>query len=106
VAAPVIVTTTLTGGLFLALIVGAAVRSRGMASPVGVVGSALAVSPGALGIVRGGIDPLGSVYVEGEEWSARSVNGQSLERGASVRVVATEGLTVIVEPEPSSSSQS
>ena len=106
VAAPVIVTTTLTGGLFLVLIVGAAVRSRGMASPVGVVGTAVAVSPGAVGVVRGGIDPLGSVYVEGEEWSARSAHGQSLERGAPVRVVATEGLTVIVEPEPSSSSQS
>ena len=103
VAAPVIWTTTLTAGLFLLLIVWAAVRSRGMPAPAGVVGSAPGLPPGAGGIVRRAIEPVGSVYVAGEEWSARTVDGRPLERGTPVRVVTTDGLTVIVEPDPSSS---
>ena len=103
-AAPVIATTTVTAGLFLLLVVWAAVRSRGMASPAGVVGSSLALRPGVAGIVRRPIAPVGSVHVAGEEWSARTLDGRPLERGASVRVVTTEGLTVVVEPDPSSSS--
>lgn len=106
VAAPVIATTTVTAGVFLVLVVWAAVGSRGMASPAGVVGSSFALPPGVVGVVRRAIEPLGSVYVAGEEWSARTVDGRPLERGVPVRVVATEGLTVIVEPDPSSLSQS
>lgn len=106
VATPVIVTTTVTAGLFLVLVVWAAVGSRGMASPAGVVGSSFALQPGVVGVVRLAIEPLGSVYVAGEEWSARTADGQRLERGVPVRVIATDGLTVIVEPDPSSSSSS
>jgi membrane-bound serine protease (ClpP class) len=106
VAAPVIVSTTLTGGLLLLLIVWAAVRSRRMATPAGIVGSASGPPSGTVGVVRGSIAPVGSVYVAGEEWSARALDGGPLERGMSVRVVATDGLTVIVEPDPSSSLQS
>ncbi|MEX1157905.1 MAG: NfeD family protein, partial [Thermomicrobiales bacterium] len=106
VATPVIATTTVTAGIFLLLIVWAAVRSRGMPSPAGVVGSSFALPPGAAGVVRRSLEPVGSVYVAGEEWSARTVDGDPLERGVHVRVVATDGLTVIVEPDPSSSSQS
>jgi len=103
VAPSVIATTTITAGLFLLLIVVAAVRSRGMPAPAGMVGSAKGLPPGVAGVVRRDIEPLGSVYVAGEEWSARSIDGRTLERGTPVRVVETIGLTVIVEPEPSSS---
>ncbi len=106
VAPPVIATTTVTAGVFLLLIVWAAIRSRGMPSPAGVVGSASALPPGEPGVVRRSLEPVGSVHVAGEEWSARTVDGTPLERGVHVRVVATDGLTVIVEPDPSSSSQS
>jgi len=106
VAAPVIVTTTVTAGLFLGLVVWAAVRSRGMASPDGIVGSSFALPVGAPGVVRRAIQPLGSVHAAGEEWSARTADGRPLERGVPVRVVATDGLTVIVEPDPLSSSES
>ena len=106
VAAPVIVTTTVTAGLFLALVVWAAIGSRGMASPSGVVGSSFAVAPGTKGVVRRAIEPVGSIYAAGEEWSARTFDGRALERGTPVLVVATDGLTVIVEPDPSSSSES
>jgi membrane-bound serine protease (ClpP class) len=104
VAPSVIATTTITAGLFLLLIVVAAVKTRGMPAPAGMVGSAKSLPPGMGGVVRRDIEPLGSVYVGGEEWSARSVDGRPLERGTPVRVVDTEGLTVVVEPEPSSSS--
>ena len=106
VAAPVIATTTLTAGIFLVLVVFTAVRSRGMASPVGAYGTSSTLPPGATGVVRRAIEPLGSVYAGGEEWSARTSDGSALERGTPVRIVATEGLTLIVEPDPSSSSQS
>jgi membrane-bound ClpP family serine protease len=57
-------------------------------------------------VVRKTIEPVGSVYVAGEEWSARTPDGRVLERGTPVRVITTEGLTLIVEPDASSSSQS
>ncbi len=106
VAPPVIATTTVTAGLFLLLVIFAAVRSRTMPAPVGAVGSIRGLPPGVAGVVRRSIEPLGSVYVAGEEWSARSVDGRPLERGTPVRVVDTDGLTVVVEPEPSTSSSS
>jgi len=106
VAAPVIVTTTITAGIFLVLVIGAAVRSRGMPSPLGVYGTSAVLPTGAAGVVRHAIEPIGSVYAAGEEWSARTSDGTALERGTPVRIVATEGLTLIVEPDPSSSSQS
>ncbi len=77
-----------------------------MLAPAGAVGSSRGLPPGVTGIVKRSIEPLGSVYVAGEEWSARSVDGRRLERGTPVRVVETSGLTAIVEAEPSSSSQS
>ncbi|MEX1170792.1 MAG: nodulation protein NfeD [Chloroflexota bacterium] len=106
VAPGVIVSTTVTAALFLGLIVWAAVRSRGMPSPAGVVGTTAILPPGIGGVVRKAIEPLGSVYVAGEEWSARTADGRPVERGTPVRVISTEGLTVIVEPDTSSSSQS
>jgi len=106
VAAPVIATTTLTAGIFLVLVVWTAVRSRGMAPPTGVYGTSAALPTGSGGVVRRTIEPIGSVYAAGEEWSARTSDGTALERGTPVRIVATDGLTLIVEPDPSSSSQS
>jgi membrane-bound serine protease (ClpP class) len=106
VAPPVIVTATTTAAIFLVLVVWAAVRSRQMATPLDTVGRAVALPPGAEAVVRRPIEPLGSIYAAGEEWSARTVDGRTLERGVPVRVVRTDGLTAIVEPNPSPSSAS
>jgi membrane-bound serine protease (ClpP class) len=76
-----------------------------MPSPAGVVGTSAILPAGIGGVVRKAIEPLGSVYVAGEEWSARTADGRSVERGTPVRVISTDGLTVIVEPDTSSSSQ-
>lgn len=99
VATPVIATVTVTAGAFIALVVYAAIRSRGMAAPLGTVGSFL-LPPGALGIVRRPLQPIGSIHAAGEEWTARSANDRPIERGTPVKVVAVDGLTVLVEPDP------
>lgn len=106
VAPGVIITTTVTAAIFLGLIAWAAVRSRGMPSPAGLVGTSAVLPVGIGGVVRKAIEPLGSVYVAGEEWSARTADGSPLERGTPVRVITTEGLTVIVEPDASATLQS
>jgi membrane-bound serine protease (ClpP class) len=100
VAAPVVVTTTVTAAVLIALIVYGAIRSRGMTSPVGVVGSASALPPGAHGVVRMPLEPIGSIHAEGEEWTARSADDRPIERGTPVKVVSVDGLTVLVEPDP------
>ena len=66
--------------------------------PIGV-----GVAPGAVGQVRSPLAPLGSVIANGEEWSARTASGATLERGTPIRVIKVEGLTLTVEPDASSS---
>jgi membrane-bound serine protease (ClpP class) len=105
VATPVVITVVVTASALMSLVVWAALRSRGMAAPM-MAGSAAAVPPGSTAVVRRPLEPKGSVYAGGEEWSARSADDASIERGAPVRVVAREGLTLVVEPDASSSSQS
>jgi membrane-bound serine protease (ClpP class) len=53
---------------------------------------------GQVGDVRTALDPVGSVYVAGELWSARSET--SLPVGASVHVRGREGLMLLVEAVP------
>ena len=45
------------------------------------------------------LDPEGRVQVNGELWTARSTEAEPVESGAAVRILALEGLTLIVEPE-------
>jgi membrane-bound serine protease (ClpP class) len=93
------VTTATLGGVLALMVVGA-IRSRriGVGLPTGAH-----VALGTIGQVRSPLSPLGSVLAAGEEWSARSADGRSLERGTPVRVVKVEGLTLTVEPDASSS---
>jgi len=101
VAGSLILVSTVTTGIFMFLIVWAAVRSRRMLAPAGGYGASLA--SGTSGVVRRPLEPLGSIYAGGEEWSAKTADGRPLERGTPVRVVGAAGLTVIVEPDASSS---
>ncbi len=48
--------------------------------------------------VRRALVPTGTVYAAGEEWTARSADGRSLERGTPVRIVGQDGLVLIVDP--------
>jgi membrane-bound serine protease (ClpP class) len=97
VAPALIAVVTVTGAAFVALISFFAVRSRRMVEATGMLGSGLIA--GARGIVRSPLAPMGSVYISGEDWTARSANDQPIERGTPVRVVGVEGLTVLVEPD-------
>jgi membrane-bound serine protease (ClpP class) len=97
VATPLIVVMTLTAAGFMILIVYAAVRTRRMVGGPGLVGATLGA--GTSGIVRRPLEPLGSIYAGGEEWSARSVDDRPLDRGTPVKVVGVDGLTALVEPD-------
>lgn len=102
VATPIIVTMTALTAAFVAVVVWAAVRTRRM-PPVNIgVGSADVASDlvGAEGEVRRALLPSGTVYAAGEEWTARTADGRSLERGTPVRVTGREGLVLIVDPVP------
>jgi membrane-bound serine protease (ClpP class) len=97
VALPLIVTMVALTAVFMALIVFVAVRTRDMPLPVGYASSGGPVIPGTPGEVRRPLDPLGTVFANGEEWSARSADASRLERGTPVLVVGQEGLTLVVD---------
>lgn len=95
VALPVIATMTVLTAGFMGLIVYTAARTRNMVTAPDLVGSGV-LPP--VGEVRRPLAPLGSVYAGGQEWTARTADERSLDRGTQVRVVRQEGLTLIVEP--------
>ncbi|HSG85212.1 MAG TPA: nodulation protein NfeD [Candidatus Limnocylindrales bacterium] len=99
VAIPVIVVVVVTIGALMVLVTIAAIRSRRLRPSPGTVGAAVAV--GTVGEVRSPLAPIGSVYLAGEEWSARTEDDRRLERGTPVRVIRFDGLLAIVEPETS-----
>ena len=101
VAFPLLAVMTVSAASLGALIAIAAFRTRHTPAAPGIIGTPIAA--GATGVVRVGLAPVGSVYLAGEAWSARTTDGSALERGAAVRVVSVDGLTLVVEPDPSSS---
>ena len=98
VALPLLVVAVVTAGAFGLLITTTAIRTRRMAAPGDVQPASLVA--GTLGEVRRPLEPLGSIYASGEEWSARTADDRPLPRGTAVHVVRTDGLTVVVEPVP------
>ena len=97
VATPLVIVMTGTFAVLMALITVTAIRTRRMKGSPGLIGEV--IRSGTHGIVRRPIEPLGSVHIAGEEWTARSVGDLPLERGTPVKVVAVDGLTVLVEPD-------
>jgi membrane-bound serine protease (ClpP class) len=79
-----------TAGLFL-FVVGTTVRNLRRTPVSGREGLL-----GAVGTVKARIDPVGTVFVQGTLWSARS--SVPLETDRAVRVVGIEGLRLTVEP--------
>lgn len=101
VALPVILAFVGMTGAFAALISVVAYRTRHTPQSPILVGSLQVVGQG--GKVARPIDPVGSILAVGEEWTARSADGRSIPRGARVRVVRLDGLTVYVEPDDAGS---
>ena len=98
VATPLVVITTGTTAVLMGLITVAAIRTRRMVAPAGSVG--VPVPAGATGVVQAPLVPLGTVFMAGEPWSARAVDGTWFPRGAAVRLVGFDGLIALVEPAP------
>ncbi|MET1232358.1 MAG: nodulation protein NfeD [Candidatus Limnocylindrales bacterium] len=96
VGLPTTIAVVASTGLFMALVVVVAVRSRRMQGSPGTVGMALPA--GTVGEVRDPLAPIGTVYAAGEEWSARAADERALQRGTAVHVIRQDGLTLIVEP--------
>ena len=90
----IVTITALISGFFV-FAVGAVVRTRLKRSSTGNEGL-----HGATGIVRTLLDPEGYVFIDGELWHARSLNG-NLPVDTEIRVVDVDGLMVIVEPKTS-----
>jgi membrane-bound serine protease (ClpP class) len=85
-----IVVSLLTVGFFWLILSKALEAYRGKLShdPTAVLNK--------IGEVRTAIDPIGSVYVAGELWTATAEI--ALAAGTIIRVVGREGLTLVVEP--------
>lgn len=85
-------------GVLLALLVGngmpAMVRSR-FSTPT--IGRESLI--GRMGVAESGVDPEGTVRVDGAPWRARTNRATPIAPGNAVRVVAIDGLLLEVEPE-------
>jgi membrane-bound serine protease (ClpP class) len=95
----ILLMSLLTAG-FLVIVVAAALQARHMPRmALGLGGGSGGVlAAGTPAEVRRPLQPFGSVYAAGEEWSARSAGDQALDRGTPVRVVRQDGLVLVVEP--------
>jgi membrane-bound serine protease (ClpP class) len=92
---PAVVTIAVALGAGFMTIARLVVKSRGLTVTTG-----RATLMGAVGEVRSPVGPGGGqVFVSGELWRARAVNGSELPRGERVRVVKIDELTLTVEPE-------
>jgi len=98
VALPILIVVAVTGAAFGLLITAMAIRTRRLAPPLAA--QPASVPLGVLGTVHRPLSPVGSIYAVGEEWSARATDDSPLDRGTPVRVVGRDGLTVVVEPDP------
>jgi membrane-bound serine protease (ClpP class) len=98
VAWPIIVVMASAAAAYGLVIVGTVMRVRRqpLLEGAGIVGTDSLV--GEVGEVRADMDPMGTVYVGLESWTARTKDGKPAGRNAKVRVVAQEGLVLIVEP--------
>jgi membrane-bound serine protease (ClpP class) len=100
VAWPVVAVMASLGALLALVVLRAALSARRLQPAIVAPGLGFSGTGtvGAVGEVRRTLAPEGSVYVSGEEWSARTTSDVPLPRGTPIRVVAQDGLVLIVEP--------
>ncbi len=97
VAWPIILTSAGLASLYGLVFVRTVLQMRRRPIPVGsgMVGTVVLV--GKVGEVRQDLAPVGSVYVAQESWTAKLEGNGRAARGARVRVIRQEGLTLIVQ---------
>jgi membrane-bound serine protease (ClpP class) len=95
----IVVMTALTAAV-VAFIIAAAWRTRRIpVMNIGAGGLHRDLLPsGTEASVRLPLAPTGTVHAAGEDWTARSHDGRTLERGTAVRVIGHDGIVLIVEP--------
>ncbi len=91
-----IVTMTVLTTAFFAFAVGAGIRAQAQKVQTGREGLV-----GAVGVARTDLAPAGTVFVQGELWSAESEDGV-ISAGQRVRVVRVSGLRLVVRREEES----
>jgi membrane-bound serine protease (ClpP class) len=94
----IIALMTFLTAVFVGLILLAAWRNRKVPPVnIGVAGLDQPLLPdGTPGSIRRTLTPEGTMYATGEEWTARSADGDVLERGTAVRVVGQDGMVLLV----------
>jgi membrane-bound serine protease (ClpP class) len=121
VAYPLIATMVAVSLAFMLVVLRTVIRHRRRLSlrlPIYGAGGTSRVPNGTPAEVRSPLDPTGTVFAAGEEWSATTAAArggpavgsattsvptpQPIPRGARVTVVGQQGLTLIVEPDPAS----
>jgi len=98
VAWPIVGVMTALAAAYALLLLRALLKMRRQPVPVGAGLFGYTELVGLTAVVQKDIDPLGTVYVAGESWSARPASEGSIPRGAEVKVVGKDGLTLIVQP--------
>lgn len=102
-AAPPLVVSPWAIGTMTALLVGFfLIAVRGSWRAHRVPAAQLSQLVGEVGVAKSALNPRGTVYLRGEEWSAEAVEGP-IPEGARVRVVEVHGLQLRVVAEPTKS---
>lgn len=91
VSRSVVFAMTAAVGIFFAFVVSAVVRIRHKPA---VTGTPAMI--GTIGVARTDLEPAGMIFISGELWQARS--DTTVHKGEPVRVVAVEGLALVVTP--------
>jgi membrane-bound serine protease (ClpP class) len=92
ISLPVVIGTAVVTSAIFFVIVGFALRAQKV--PI-LTGHQSLI--GKVGVVKADLTPNGDVLLAAEHWSAASKDGQPIESGTKVRVVAVDGLRLIVE---------
>jgi membrane-bound serine protease (ClpP class) len=96
VAPGVLVVTTGTLAVLMGLLSFFALRTRRMKAPKDQLGRPVPI--GTEGVVQAPLEPVGTVFLSGETWSARTPDERLLARETSVRLLGFDGLIALVEP--------
>ena len=100
VAWPIILTSAGLATLYGLVFVRTVLQMRHIPVPVGSGMVGTVQLAGAIGEVRQELDPVGSIYVARESWTAKLEGNGIAPRGSRVKVIRQEGLTLIVERLP------
>ena len=92
ISLPVVIGTAAVTSAIFFVIVGFALRAQKV--PI-LTGHQSLI--GKVGVVKADLTPNGDILLTAEHWSAVSKDGQLIEVGTKVRVVAVDGLRLIVE---------